>query len=488
MSTLRSIANTLSTEERRAFISYLRQKNRRGDTKNIALFKLICSDKTQELDIQLYGKPSRNAYHALCKRVQDSLLDFIASKSFAGETSEEMEVLKLLLASRILFEHQHYKIAFKTLAKAERLAQQLEVYSILNEIYHTKIQYAHLNTDLDLDEVSKIATENTRLFQQEFHLNLAYATIKAKLQRPHKEQVNTIVTQAFVKFNIQINETLTYKSLYQLMSIITTAAKLQSDYYAIAPFMMKLYDIIHLKKEQADKHLFYHISVLDLMAVTHFRNKDFTSSSQFVNQMELEMRKKNSVFYNRFLDQLTINKALNHNYTGKYKAAISLLTNYKGDSLNIKLSLVMCLFQQGQFNAAYQILKKLHHSDAWYEKKMGWIWVVKKTIIEILMLIELDKLDLVLLHLNRFKRKFYPRLKQLKEERAIAFMRMVGSYYEQPKTVTSMAFKNQVENAFDWIGPEREDIFVMSFYAWLKSKMEQTNLYETTLDLVGKTS
>ena len=43
-----------------------------------------------------------------------------------------------------------------------------------------------------------------------------------------------------------------------------------------------------------------------------------------------------------------------------------------------------------------------------------------------------------------------------------------------------------MEQSFEWIGPEREDIFVMSFYAWLKSKMEKKLLYKTTLDLVAK--
>ncbi len=43
----------------------------------------------------------------------------------------------------------------------------------------------------------------------------------------------------------------------------------------------------------------------------------------------------------------------------------------------------------------------------------------------------------------------------------------------------------KVENSFDWVGTQFEDIFVMSFYAWLKSKMEQKPLYETTLNLIG---
>ncbi len=45
-------------------------------------------------------------------------------------------------------------------------------------------------------------------------------------------------------------------------------------------------------------------------------------------------------------------------------------------------------------------------------------------------------------------------------------------------------FYDKVENSFEWIGAKREDIFVMSFYAWLKSKMEEQPLFETTLKLI----
>lgn len=72
----------------------------------------------------------------------------------------------------------------------------------------------------------------------------------------------------------------------------------------------------------------------------------------------------------------------------------------------------------------------MNHSDVWYEKKMGWIWVLKKSIIEILLLIELDKLELVLSRLHRFQKKFNKTFKTLQETRVLNFMRLVALYYE----------------------------------------------------------
>lgn len=485
MTIINSIIKHFSEEDKREFISYLKKKNRRGDVKNLTLFKNIASGKTFETAEKIYGKSSKNAFHALCNRLQTNLIDFVASKSFSGETSEEMEIMKLLLASRIFFEHKNNKVAFKTLLKAEKKALELDLYSILNEIYTTKIQYAHLNSNLVLSEIFEDSEKNALNFQREFQLNMANASIKNKIKFEKGNPASEIITQVFSDFNIEIAETLTYKSLFQLMNLTSTAAKLQSDYNNISNLMEHIYGMLKSKKTiLAEKHLFYHIEILHLMAITNFRNKQFEKSEDFVKQMETEILKRNGIYSKIFQEKLNLIKAMNLNYTSQANEAIDLLKKFKGKSDEVSLSLCTFLFQQNRFSEAYQVFKDFSHSDIWYEKKNGWIWVLKKNIIEVLILIELDKLDLVLLRLNSFKRKFNKRLKEIGEERVLTFMGFVNNYYENPKMITSEKFKTKVETSFVWIGAEREDIFVMSFYAWLKAKMEKKNLYETTLELV----
>lgn len=483
MKGLIAILSTLTREEKQEFLLYLKRKNRRTDVKNEKLFKLIDAGKTEDLDIALYGKPARNSFHALCKRLQDTLIDFVASKSFAGETSEELEILKLLLASRIFFEKKQYNIAFKTLESAEKIALPLEMYAILNEIYHTKIQYAHLNSKWELRKVIASSELNMRLYQQDFRLNRAYAVIKSRLRESANVPVQEVVQNTFSEFQIELNDALTYKSLFQLMELMATAAKLQSDFYSISLFVLDLYTIVKKKSGMKDKYRYYHLNILYLLAVSEFRNKKFEASMKFTREMELEMVATH--YFRRFSEKLVTLKALNCNYTGNPDEALQILSEFKGHSLDIVLLTAMCLFQQNRFAEAYQVIKDLNHTDAFYEKKMGWIWVVKKNLVDILLLTELDKLDLVLLRLSRFKRKFSKLLKARGEERVLTFVHLISRYYEYPKQVETQEFKDEVENSFEWIGSEQEDIFVMSFYAWLKAKMEGANLYETTLKLVG---
>ena len=164
MKDISAIFSTFSAIDKNDFRIYLKNKNRRGDVKNLQLLKFIEEGKTKNVDVLLYGKPSKGAFHALCKRVLDVLIEFVASKSFAEESSNESEALKLLLASRLFFEQKLYRIAFKTLNKAEVKAKNLENYSILNEIYLTKIQHAYLNDNWLLQEIVLDYEKNKKLF------------------------------------------------------------------------------------------------------------------------------------------------------------------------------------------------------------------------------------------------------------------------------------------------------------------------------------
>lgn len=482
MKTNLSIITIFSEEDATQFISYLKQKNRRGDTKNITLFKHLLKGNIENLDNKLYGKSSKNALHALSKRLTDNLIDFVATRSFAGETSQELEILKLLLASRIFFEHKKFKIAFKTLEKAEQKAHNLDVYSILTEIYHTKIQYAHLNDSIHLSEVIKESNKNLSNFHKEQQLNMAYARLLEEFKLKKEKSILSTIESIFLEFNIELDETLTYKSLFQLVKIVTKVATLKSDYFSITPFLDELSSILSSKKELADKNLYYHIQLLNLLAYAHFRNKDFSTSKEFLSKLKAQIEKG---YRNQFIAKTAVLEALLENYTGNPEQAISILKNNKEQSLDGFLTLTMCYFQQREFKEAYSVLQKLQHSDAWYEKKAGLLWILKKNLIEILLLIELDELELVLSRLQSFKRIYGKRLQQLEENRILNFISLVTSYYENPKLVTSKAFIDKVEASFNWKPNEEEDVFVMSFYAWLKAKMENRDMYEVTLELVG---
>jgi len=227
MSSLHAIITTLSREDKKKFVRNLKERNKRNDTKNIELFHLLdTSSLPIDIDVVLYGKSSKGAYHALCKRLNDLLIDFIATKNFDKESSEEMSALKLILASRIFFQQKQSYIAFKTLAKAELIAFKHSLFSVLNEIYHTQILHAHLNTTLDLQQVIDKYQTNKLYLNQEGNLNLFYATIQSELNQS-SPIFSDIINRNLVKFNISITKNLSYQSLLKILHISNQVRTLQ---------------------------------------------------------------------------------------------------------------------------------------------------------------------------------------------------------------------------------------------------------------------
>ncbi len=493
MNTISSIILTLSDEEKRNFVALLRQKNKRNDTKNIQLFKLLdTAEPVKDLDIKIYSKRSKGAYHALSKRLHDSLIDFIASKSFEGETSEEMETLKLLLASRIFFEQKQYKIAFKTLQKAELKATSYNLYSILNEIYYTKIQYVHLNVMISLEDLIEAFKSNKASIQQEENLNLFYATVQSKLI-DHQQDYTSIIRDTLSKFGISMTQDLTFRSLFKILEITNKTAQATRDYFTILPFIEEAYTQIETKEDLIDKHIFYHIQILYYVANAYFRNKDFVTSRHYLALMKAQMQKYEYKYNRRFLPQYTLLYTLNLSYTSHADQAIEILEAFDHNShkeqisyvLDIQLSQIVFYFMQSRFKDALGVLSNFYHSDQWYTQKAGILWVIKKNLVEILLHIELDNLDLVESRVNSFRKKHGSYLKNNGEIRALAFIKLILEYYRNPEVVTTDAFKNKISNVLTTPTKIQEDIFEMSFYAWLKAKTYGGDLYKTTLELVS---
>jgi hypothetical protein len=496
MTDLNTIVSTFSSEDEQRFINYLEKKNKRSDTKNIELFKLLAENEltSKEICKTIYKTDNKVAYHALRKRLYQSLIDFIANLNLEEENSVDMQIIKYILASRTFLIYKKPEIAYKILDKAEGLAQEHQLFPILNEIYHTKIQYAYLNPSVDINGLISNFRSNQKHHFIEEELNIVYAKIRQTLSdMTYKGKVldfETILNNTLKEHSIEISETLSFKSLYQLMTIVSLSAFVTNDYLKVEPFLIATYEKIKNHKAK-DKQLVYHIQVVYTIANTLFRNKKFKDSLDYLHIMNELMQQQRKKYHTSFKLKHSLLTALNFNYSNNQEQAIALLESVKQTKhadleslLDINLGLVMFYIQKSDFKQAKTIFSKFYHTDKYYIEKAGKEWVIKKNIAEIILYIELEELDLVESRLLSFKRSYFDYLKKINQERVIIFINLINLYFKNPKKATSNEFKIRVENAFIWVDKKQEDIFVMSFYAWLKSKMESKPLYATTLELI----
>ena len=492
MNAIHEIINLMDNYDKKAFENYLNEKNKRSDVQNIKLFKLLETDDIITIN-KIYGT-NNAAYHALNKRLYDNLVSFMAGRTFINNSGEAHEILRLLVVSRLFLEHKLTKTAFKCLAKAEAKAIELEHFSLLNEIYHTQIQYAHLNPQLLLNDVIDKFTANKEKLNREEQLNLGYALLRRELAEiVHKGKVidfREFIIGTMGNLGVSLTEILTFKSLYQILFIANEYASLNSNFTLVEPFVQKSYAFITGKEEMAGRQLYYHIYILYFMANFHFRNRRFKESGTILEQMHNQMQQQNKRYYPLFYLRYFLLVSLNKNYNGEPENAMAIAEKALKDASkktdlvdvnDLRLAIIVFCLQQ-EDRAVSKYMRQYVHSDSWYEKKLGMVYAIRKSLVEILMHIQFENTELALSRIKSFKRRYKKYLAEVNETRVMDYVLMVEKYVLKPEIVTTSAFKLGIEAM---VQPNaQEDIFVLSFLGWLLAKAYKKPVYEVTLGLM----
>lgn len=496
MNALQELADMMTEAEQKAFVHYLSKKNKRKDTGNIALFNSLKTDDINPEINALGGKKNTNAYHALRKRLYDSMVDFMANRSFENDTSEENTVLRLIVVSRLFFEHTLVKTAFKCLAKAEGIALGIEHFGLLNEIHLTRIQYAHFNLSEPIEEIIGKFKANKKQLEYEEQLTLGYAVLRSELAAIYHEgrvvDFQALIQNTIATHGISLQQGLTFKSLYQILFIANEYASLNNNYALIQPFVLKSYRLISKKNNMADKHLYYHLYILYFIANSYFRNGQFKESMEYLDLMSTELQKQSGKYYQRFCLRYFFLLAFNENCIGRPQKAIEIaeksLSSIKktasNDSNDIRLMLIVFYLQQDAGRNAVKEMARLNHTDSWYEKKMGMDWTIKKCLVEILLHAQEENTELALSRIKSFKRRYKKYLLTVNEERVVHYLLFVEQYVLKPEIIQTPKFKEAIEDFIITAQNGPKDILIMSFLSWLVAKVRRKMIYETTLSLI----
>jgi hypothetical protein len=492
MDSILELNNLLNAADKKLFRKFLQQKNRRDDVKNLQLLDLIETDDINGINKLYRPEKNKDAYHALRKRLQDNLLLFLSQKTFENNSSDAYEALRLVVVGRFLLENDVIKIAFKCLDKAERLAEHLEQFNLLNEILLLKLQYSHLQSTEDFETLTSRFLRNQADMQREAKLNMAYAFLRLELQEIHLKgkvvNLTNLIITTIRKYKISQQDLMTYKSIYQILFIANEYAAIQQNYGLIERYINRTNQFIN----QADKkssYLFYHISILYFLANFHLRQKGFARSTSYLKEM-MDLMITDSRYYRLFYLRYQLLSALNLFFRGFAEDAISLLqgslsnTKHKSkpeDIEDLRISLAMFLALCNDRGSLKQ-LTLLTRTDAWYEKKMGMLWTIRKNLMEILVYAQFSNIDLAMSRLNSFRRRYKKYLLKTSEERVLSYLGLVEKYLLKPDVAFEPAYKKTVLNLLGKV--ENNDIFTLSFIAWLMARWEKKTACEVVLTLI----
>lgn len=485
-------------KEFRTFIQRQRSKKHRID---LQLFETLLKDqnlKAREICTILYGNDKNmNAYHSVRKRLLKQLMEFLVLKRMDDDPTSASYIMGLLSVSQFLFENNQGNTAWHYLLKAEELAVKNEQYDLLDNIYNLQIFEANHIAAPSINEIIENWKTNKKLADEDERANVAKMIIKYNLEKKIKEEIALDLHQEIDKVLDEYElDSVVYnrpKLLFNFLTIIRSAALASKDYSSFGPVIIDKYEETESKDLFKKKDHYYKLSILYMICHVLYRSRKFNIALDYLQKFKNEMEAYKRSHYNVFYPKYVLLFAAVKSYSGENEESINVLQNVKPDSiknsltdsLNVKLNLVVYLFQQEKYSEALRTLVQFEHNDSWYSKRMGTEWIMRKNLIELLTHFEKGNTDLALLKIQTFKKNYKKVLELPIYTRIKTFLGFIQDCIDKPHWVASNSYFEHVDKTLERWPLESEDLQAMAFYCWLKSKMLKKPYYFVLVETVN---
>jgi len=514
MDDLRLTLQTLPPDDRRDLGQFIQWQRRKATGRqDLRLLELLLSPKeykTEELIKKLYpDEPNPVAYYALRKRLLRHLTDFLLLRQRQHDATAAASVRGQLTLAQYLFGAGVPRLAWNLLRKAEKLAQDNEQYEPLNAVYNLQIQYASSPHAEPLDAIVERRHRNKKAADEEERAAIADSLLRQRLRQARLRgrgavPVDEILRSILVEYDLQEAFARSPSLLCRLMSITRHAMLVRGDFPTFAPYIERCYKLMERRHGFAPAHRGYQLRLLYMLAHALYRSRRFTESVAYLEQGLAVLAATPGRQFAELGPRLTFLLAANYSFLRRNADGISLLEEalkakpplLPADQLTARLQLSFHYFAEGKFHKANQTLISLDRTDHWLEQNLGLEWLLNHNLGEMLVQLELGNPDQALARLRAVERRLheqFPATEATAEAAAtplggpyqsvLSYMGFVREIIDDPAVARTPEFAARVARIPAFLSEEREDLQVISFYAWLKARVLGRPYYEVLLRL-----
>lgn len=499
MDSINDILETFTEEDIRNFRGFVTRHKRNDDRKDLQLLELYLSkgvEAKKDFSQLLYPTGNNVAYQALRKRLIKMLNRFVALQLMDSDSSHTSEALALVNMARYLLAHNKDHLAWKYLKKAEKLCIQNSLFEILNSVYVLQIQNLKSENQVEHQELIALWNENKEKLRKNELGEIALSVISQKVLSARRSNKSFDFAKAVDEVLAELDIPTDYLSeprfAYALAATNRKKMLSEKDYFNLAPFLVERYTAINQRQGFAKGNGYYKIGFLYMLGHVFFRRRLFSKATSYNDLLQAELAKAPKLQVNEFGPKSDLLKGAILVYTGNtQKAVVWFEQMLKANSrmpwkhrLMTITNLGIAYFHQGEYDQTHKTLQLITHTDQWCEKMMGTEWVVKKAMMEAILYFELEEFSLVDSRIKYIQRSFNDFLQQPQYQRIATFLRVMQKLSHLSSNDDMVKMKNVVEQAFEWLPTEFEDLQAMAFYAWLKGKLEGRDTYTAMIELV----
>ena len=518
MDDLRTTLLTLASDERRDFGVFIqRQRRKAAGRQDSRLYELLVQVKpltAQQLIAKLYpDEPNPVAYYAVRKRLMRHLTDFLLLRQRQLDSTAAATVRGHLTLAQYLFETGIPRLAWNTLRKAEKLGRESEQYESLNAVYNLQIHYAGSPHAVPLDEILPRYRLNKKAADEEERANIADSLLRQRLRESRVRgratvSVDAILQNILAEYDLQEAFARSPSLLSRLMSITRSAMLVRRDFTSFAVFIERCYNLMERRHGFAPAQRGHQLKLLYMLAHALYRSRRFAESVAYLEKGKAVMATVPGRQFSEFGPRFTFLLAANYAFLHRNAESIGLLeTTLRNaqalslpDDLTVRLQLAFHYFAEGQFAKANHTLLSLARTDHWLEQHLGLEWMLNRNLGEMLIQVELDNTELALNRLRAIERTIRDLFPAVPADAGTAteaapvggpyhpvlmYLGLVRELLENPNVPRDSHFVTRVTHLPAFISQEREDLQVLSFYAWLHARTLGRPYYEVLLELAA---
>ncbi len=518
MDELRLTLQTLPPDDRRDLARYLQWQRKLSPARlDLRLLLLLLRPREHapaELIKKLYpDEPNAVAYYALRKRLMRALTDFLLLRQRQQDATAATSVRGQLTLAQYLMGAGVPRLAWAMLRKAEKLALANEQFEPLNAVYNVQVQYADSAHADPLDEILRRRARNKHFADEEERAGLADAVLRQRLRQARLRgrgavPADALLAEVLREYDLQEAFARSPSLLCRLMSIARQAMLLRGDFADFAVYIERCYGLMERRHGFAPAQRAYQLRLLYMLAHALYRARRFAESVTYLEQgRELLAAAPGRQFVD-LSARFTFLQAADYAFLRRNPDSIGLLeaalkakpTLLPTDELTARLQLTFHYFAEGNFARASQTLSSLDRTDHWLEANLGVEWVLKHNLGEMLIQLELGNADLALTRLRVIRRRLqelHPATEPAPDGSApaapeggpyhsvLTFLGFVREIIQDPAVARTPDFAARVARIPAFLSEEKEDLQVVSFFAWLKARVLGRRYYEVLLELAG---
>jgi tetratricopeptide (TPR) repeat protein len=418
----------------------------------------------------------------------DFLLENVVVQDFNDDITNYRKYLlgKSLIAEGYTKEGVSVLKRLKKSLKSHELTLQIRVLSLLIEASSEKEGF-----DLEAAIREYQGLQKKAEFQEQ--LTVIFALIKNELRTTNSENAKipfgSLIKDSFENFKLEAEQVIDFQTLSQLAQMADLYGEQNRAYHEIESFFEDHISRLESSESVNNTQIVNKAQLYYSLANIELRKKDFKKSMSYIDSLNNLIVLFPERLSETFSFKTTMLLSLNLNYLGNYKDAEQILDELDVRKSNrmyppVQLTKMMLLVQRGAFKEALGVNRELSHRDSWYEKRVGVEWLLNKKFLEVILYIELGYEDLIESKMRSLLNLHGKTLSMEQNKQVKPFIKVVKRMLNHPEEITN----GKLEQKLFEIGlsnVEETDLFFLSFYAWLRSKLNRRPVNSNVLELLA---